>query len=77
MEKALARRRAIRRLTAAYMVGFLLAVTWPGFTLFNRVTPIVIGLPFNLFCIAVFIVIGMAVLALLYHSEQRVADEDR
>jgi TRAP-type C4-dicarboxylate transport system permease small subunit len=69
--------RIIRWLTAVYMFAFLIAVIWPGFLLFNRVTPIIIGLPFNLFCIALFIVIGMAVLFLLYRSEQRRADEER
>ena len=61
--------RAVRRLTIVYMIAFLFAVTWPGFLLFNRVQPILLGLPFNLFCIALFIVIGMAVLFLLYRAE--------
>ena len=69
--------RTVRWLTAVYMVSFLIAVTWPGFLLFNRVTPIIIGLPFNLFCIALFIVVGMAVLFLLYRSEQQRSEEDR
>ena len=69
--------RAVRLLTTAYMIAFLLAVTWPGFLLFNRVTPIILGLPFNLFCIALFILIGMGVLYLLYKSEQRASDEER
>ena len=69
--------RAVRLLTTIYMIAFLLAVTWPGFVLFNRVTPIIFGLPFNLFCIALFIVIGMGVLYLLYRSEQRASDGER
>ena len=69
--------RAVRWLTAIYMITFLIAVTWPGFLLFNRVTPIILGLPFNLFCIALFILIGMAVLFLLYRSEQRRDGEKR
>ncbi len=69
--------RTVRWLTAVYMIAFLIAVTWPGFLLFNRVTPIIFGLPFNLFCIALFIVFGMVVLSLLYHSEQSHDDEKR
>ena len=68
--------RAVRRLTAIYMVAFLFAVTWPGFLLFNHVKPIILGLPFNLFCIALFIIIGMGVLFLLYRAEHA-QDEQR
>lgn len=67
--------RTVRRLTAAYMIAFLLAVIWPGFLLFNRVTPIILGLPFNLFCIALLITVGMGVLFALYRSEQRHDEE--
>ena len=63
--------RAVRILTAIYMVAFLIAVTWPGFQLFNHVKPLILGLPFNLFCIALFIIIGMVILFALYRSEQR------
>ena len=61
--------RTVRRLTIVYLVAFLFAVTWPGFLLFNHVHPLILGLPFNLFCIALFIVMGMAVLFLLYRAE--------
>ena len=63
--------RAIRWLTFLYVVAFLLAMTWPGFLIFNHVKPLVLGLPFNLFCIALFIIVGMGVLFLLYHAEDR------
>lgn len=68
-------RRTVRRLAAIFMMVFLIAVTWPGFMLFNRVHPILLGLPFNLFCIAVFITLAMAVLFLLYRSEEQHDDE--
>ncbi len=68
--------RAVRWLTTTYMIVFLFAVTWPCFSLFNRVEPIILGLPFNLFCIALLIVIGMALLFLLYAVEQA-RDEQR
>ena len=73
--------RAVRRLTIAYMIAFLLAVTWPGFLIFNHVQPIIFGLPFNLFCIALLVVGGMAVLLLLYRAENnndmRRSEEER
>ncbi len=63
--------RAVRLAISAYMVLFLLATTWPGATFFNSVTPLVFGLPFNLFFIAILIVGGLAMLVGLYVSEQR------
>ena len=60
----------MRLLALTYFVGFLAAVTWPGFTLFNRPTPIILGLPFNLFCLSVLILSGMGVLYALYRSEK-------
>ncbi len=63
--------RAVRGLVAAYMLVFLLAVTWPGAMLFNKAEPFVIGLPFNLFVLAGLITVALGLLALLYVSENR------
>ncbi len=52
------------------MLVFLLATTWPGAMLFNRVQPFVLGLPFNLFFIALLIIGALGLLAVLYVSEQ-------
>ncbi len=61
----------MRRVTLIYLICFLLTVTWPGFTLINRPTPLILGLPFNLFCLAVLILGGMGVLYALYRSEEK------
>ena len=61
--------KTVRRITAVYFVIFLLAVIWPGFTLFNHVRPLILGLPFNLVVITAFILGGMGVLYLLYRTE--------
>ncbi|MEM9310108.1 MAG: hypothetical protein AAGA34_01565 [Pseudomonadota bacterium] len=66
--------RTVRWLVAAYMVLFLSLTTWPGVSVINSVTPLVLGLPFNLFCIAVLIVGGLCILAALYASERRSND---
>lgn len=63
--------QAVRWLVAAYMLVFLLATTWPGAMVFNRATPFVIGLPFNLFVLASLITLALGLLALLYFSETR------
>ena len=59
---------------AAYMVIFLAGTTYPGVTLFNQVEPLVIGLPFNLFMLALLIVIALVLLGALYITETRSQD---
>ena len=44
--------RTARVIAALYLLSFVAAVTWPGMTLFNRVEPKVLGLPFNIACYA-------------------------
>ena len=60
-----------RKLAALYVVLFALTVTWPGFLLFNRPTPLVLGLPFNLFVLAVLVSAGVVALFFLYLSEEQ------
>ncbi|WP_298301431.1 hypothetical protein [uncultured Erythrobacter sp.] len=55
----------------AYLVLFLLGTTWPGAMLFNHVEPLMLGLPFNLFVLAVLISFALVLLAALYASEKR------
>lgn len=66
--------RAVRYLTVAYMAFFVLLTIWPGATLINRIEPFVLGLPLNLFLIALLILGGLAVLTALYLSEKRSGD---
>ncbi|MEL7216894.1 MAG: hypothetical protein AAGK01_00510 [Pseudomonadota bacterium] len=66
--------RTVRWIMATYLLLFMLATTWPGASLFNAVRPLVFGLPFNLFFIALLIVIALVLLAALYTSEQRSGD---
>ncbi|MBI1393244.1 MAG: hypothetical protein GC152_10940 [Alphaproteobacteria bacterium] len=60
----------MRLFSLIFFLFFLVAVTWPGFELVNRPTPIVLGLPFNLFAIAILVLAGMAVLFALYLSDK-------
>ena len=57
--------RFARVLTFTFLVAYALAVTWPGMIPFNRVFPLILGLPFNLVWIAVWIVAGCLVLWML------------
>ena len=57
-----------------YLVGFLLAVTWPGATFFNSFEPQVLGLPFNLAWPAGWVLLGFVVLIWLNLAVE--AEED-
>ena len=63
--------RFVRMAVLTYMLLFLLATTWPGALLFNQIQPLILGLPFNLFFIALLITGGLGVLTALYFSEKR------
>lgn len=64
-------KRRVRFMFAAFMVMYVLAVTYPGITPFNRIYPLVFGLPFVFFWIVVWIVIGLIVLAIADSVESR------
>lgn len=66
--------RTVRWWVAAYTLVFLFLTTWPGALIFNRVEPLILGLPFNLFCLALLILIALGMLTALYLSEQRSED---
>jgi TRAP-type C4-dicarboxylate transport system permease small subunit len=56
---------------AIYFVLFTLAVTWPGMTPFNRVEPMILGLPFNMVWMAAWVVGGFVVLLLVDRTTER------
>ena len=61
--------RFARVLAFTFLAAYALAVTWPGMVPFNRVFPLILGLPFNLAWIAVWIVAGCLVLWMLDRVE--------
>lgn len=63
--------RTARLLTALFFAAYLIALTWPGATLFNRVRPLVLGLPFNFAMIGAWVIAGGAVLWALHRAESR------
>lgn len=65
----MSRIKLVRAGTAIYFVLFLLFVTWPGFIPFNRPLPLVLGLPFNMIAIALWVAVGAVVLFVLDRSE--------
>ena len=65
----MSRVKRVRAGAAIYFVLFLVFVTWPGFIPFNRPLPLVLGLPFNMAMIALWVAAGALVLFILDRSE--------
>jgi len=54
-----------------YFVVVFLAQVWPVYTLANRVYPLVLGMPFSMFWVAMWIVLNFVGLVIMYRQEQR------
>lgn len=63
--------RSARLLTALFFALYLVALTWPGALLANRARPLVLGLPFNFFWVALWVAAGALVLLGLDRVERR------
>lgn len=63
--------KLVRAGVTIYFVLFLIFVTWPGFVPFNRPLPLVLGLPFNMAAIGLWVGLGAVVLFVLDRSEER------
>ena len=63
--------RTARRLAAAFVMLFAVAVTWPAMTWFNRVEPKVFGLPLNMAWIAFWLILDVLVLWMVDVVERR------
>ena len=68
--------RWIRWGAALYFLLFALAVTWPGMIPFNRIHPLVLGLPFSMFWIALWVFGSFLVLLFVDRVEGRNRGED-
>jgi hypothetical protein len=56
---------------ALFFILFAVAVTWPGMLPFNRIYPLVLGLPFSMFWIALWVFCSFLVLLLVDRIEGR------
>lgn len=63
--------KTARALTVAYLVLMTISVTWPGFLLFARIEPLILGLPFSMAWIAGWVAGVVVVLYLLDRVEKR------
>lgn len=63
--------RAATVLTFVFLITMTVAVTWPGLTLFNRIEPRVLGLPFNFAWVSGWIVVSFFVLVILERATSK------
>ncbi len=61
----------MRRLTIAFFVVYLVALTFPGYLPFSEPRPFVLGLPLSFAWVILWVILGWAVLAALYFVERR------
>jgi hypothetical protein len=54
-----------------FFLSFVVAVTWPGMLPFNRIHPLVVGLPFSMFWIALWVFVSFLVLLVVDQVEGR------
>jgi|TARA_B110000263_G_C14889280_1_gene320996 hypothetical protein len=66
--------KTARTFTGVYFIAMLIAVTWPGLVPFSRIRPFVLGLPFSLAWIALWIAGSVLVIYLLDQVEQQHRD---
>ena len=64
-------RPLIRRLAIGVFLFYLLAVTWPFASLFRSPEPLVFGLPLSMAWPVAWILIGLIMLLVLDHFENR------
>lgn len=65
------RARRHRRLAIAFFLVYACAVTWPGVLIFNRIRPFVLGLPFSMVWVTLWVVLGGVVFWLLERAARR------
>ena len=64
-------RPLIRRLAIGVFLFYLLAVTWPVATLFRSPEPLVFGLPLSMAWPVAWILVGLVMLLVLDHFENK------
>ena len=61
--------RLVRGGAILFVLLFVIAVTWPGMVPFNRIEPLILGLPFSMAWIALWVALSFLVLLLVDRVE--------
>jgi hypothetical protein len=62
--------RWVRGGAILFFLLFVIAVTWPGMVPFNRIEPLILGLPFSMAWIAGWVLLSFFVLVLVDQVEE-------
>lgn len=65
--------RTARRLFIIFFLAYAVALTFPGVLPFNRIRPLVFGLPFSMVWVALWVVAGFAVFLVV---DRVISDEE-
>jgi hypothetical protein len=63
--------RGARVLIVVWAIVYAISLSWPGLTLFNRVEPKILGMPFVMAFVAGWLVLGLIVLILVDRAVSR------
>ena len=63
--------RTARWLVLLWGAGYVVCLSWPGLTVFNRIEPKILGMPFVMAFVAGWLVLGLVVLILLDRAVTR------
>jgi hypothetical protein len=59
------------RLLLLFFLIYILAVTYPGMEPFNRIEPLIGGLPLSFFWVILWVLLGWLALALRYRADRK------
>jgi hypothetical protein len=68
--------KGARLLFVIYLVAMAVALTFPGIVPFNRVRPMVLGLPFNFVWVASWVALGFFVLTVVDRAISKTEDRE-
>jgi hypothetical protein len=63
--------RAARVLFVLFFTVFAVVLMWPGVLPFNRIEPLVLGLPFSFFWVVLWVALSFFVFLLVHRIEMR------
>lgn len=66
---------SVRLVASAFFIANVLAVIWPGLPYFNRVEPLIFGLPFIMAWLASWLLASLVVLAWIEHKIHGLASD--
>lgn len=68
--------RTARRLAVGYFVAYTVALTYPGLAPFNRIRPFVLGLPFSVFWVVLWVALSCVPLWWVRRAERAAGREE-